>query len=221
MSDMVEFARRLNEQLSAAAREPYWEPAEAERYMLAVAERREQIGQLASRLIETVVQPRLEALAEKFSNARLSHDEPPGRFSCWFDYCERFPSITKVVFAVEHDVRFEKVAVSYEASMMPQFIQFNERDRITSPLEKVLDEAIAEWVEQRLLDFLGAYLQIDRGEDDFDDESATDPVCGMRIGRSAAAASDSYRGHGYFFCSRDCQEKFIREPTAYVKVKTM
>lgn len=221
MSDVAEFARRLSELLSVANREQHWEPAEAERYMLAVTERRQQFVQLASRLIGSIVQPRLAVLAEHFSNARLSQDDPPGRISCWFGYCERFPSTTKVVIAVEHDVRFENVVVCYEASMMPQFIQFNERDRVTSPLGVVLDEAIAEWVEQRLLEFLSAYLQIDRGDDDFDDESATDPVCGMRISRSAAAASDSYRGHGYFFCSRDCKEKFVREPTAYVKVKTM
>jgi hypothetical protein len=61
---------------------------------------------------------------------------------------------------------------------------------MTSPLDDVMDDAVAEWVEQRLLEFLDAYLQIDRGDDDFDEESATDPVCGMRISRSSAVASD-------------------------------
>jgi Cu+-exporting ATPase len=72
-----------------------------------------------------------------------------------------------------------------------------------------------------LLDFLDAYLQIDRGGDALSDETATDPVCGMRINRSSAAASDSHRGHPYFFCSGKCQEMFARDPTAYVEVKAM
>jgi YHS domain-containing protein len=158
-------------------------------------------------------------LAGYFSNASLSKDEPPGRCSCWFGYCERFPASTKVAFAVEHDVRFENVAVCLEVSMMPVFIKLNERDKLTSPLDEVKDEAVAEWVEQRLLEFLDSYLRIDRGGEDFDEEAVTDPVCGMRISRSAAVASDTYRGHPYFFCSRECQERFAREPTAYVEVK--
>ena len=109
----------------------------------------------------------------------------------------------------------------YEASMMPVFIKLNERDKLTLPLDDVPDDAVAAWVEERLLEFVDAYLRIDRGREDFDDEPATDPVCGMRISRSSAVASDSYRGHPYFFCSRECQERFAREPTAYVEVKTM
>jgi YHS domain-containing protein len=221
MSDLVEFASRVESQLNAATREPHWEPEEAERYMTAVAERRQRFEQFAWRLTETVVQPRLETLAGYFSNASLSHDEPAGRCSCWFGYCERFPASTKVEFAVEHDVRFEKVAVCYEASMMPVFIKLNERDKLTSRLDEAKDDRVAEWVEQRLLEFLDAYLRIDRGRDDFDEEAATDPVCGMRITRSAAVASDSYRGHPYFFCSLECQARFNREPTTYVEVKAM
>jgi YHS domain-containing protein len=85
----------------------------------------------------------------------------------------------------------------------------------------VQDDAVADWVEQRLLDFLDNYLRIDRGGDDFDEDTATDPVCGMRIIRSTAIASGSYRGHPYYFCSTDCQKKFAREPTTYVEVKSM
>ena len=221
MTALIEFASRVEAQLNASAREPHWEPEGAGRYMATVAERRQRFEQLAPWLIETVIQPRLETLAGYFSNSSLSHDEPAGRCSCWFGYCERFPASTKVVFAVEHDVRFEKVAVCYETSMMPVFIKLNERDKMTSPLDDVKDDAVAEWVEQRLLEFLDAYLRIDRGGDDFDKEAATDPVCGMRISRTAAVASDSYRGHPYFFCSRECHERFVREPTAYVEVKAM
>ncbi len=221
MADLVEFAQRVRDELRRADREPHWEPEEAERYMTAVAARRERFEQLAVRVNELVIQPRLEMLAECFPNASVAQDEPAGRCTCWFGYCDRFPASTKVTFAVEHDVRFENVAVCYEASMMPLFIKLNERDKLTAPLDAVDDGAVADWVERRLLEFLDAYLRIDRGGEDFDEEATTDPVCGMRIARSSAAASDSFRGHAYFFCSRDCHERFVRKPTAYVEVTTM
>lgn len=221
MSDLVDFAKRLEEQLTSAARDPHWEPDEAERYMSAIAGRREKFDTLAGRLIEAVIQPRMETLASYFSNASLSRDEPVGRCSCWFGYCERFPANTRVAFAMEHDVRLEKVAVCFDASMMPVFIKMNEHDRLTAPLDSIQDNAVAAWVEERLCEFLDAYLRIDRGSDEFEEDAATDPVCGMRISRSAAAASGSHRGHPYFFCSRECQERFARTPSDYVEVKTM
>ena len=221
MSDLVQFTRQLKARLTAANLAPHWEPDAAGRYMAEVMARRERFGKLAAQLIETVIQPRLELLASCFSNASLTENEALGHCACWFGYCERFPASTKVALSVEHDVRFEKVAVCYEASMMPVFIKLNEHDKLTSPLDGLQNDAVADWVEERLLEFLDAYQRIDRGGEEFDEETATDPVCGMRISRSSAVASDSYRGHPYFFCSSDCRERFAREPKAYVDVKTM
>ncbi len=221
MNELVVFAQRVETLLASARREPHWTPEESERYMQAIAARREKFETLAKWLIETVIQPRLETLASYFPNASLSRKEPVGQCSCWFGYCERFPASTRVAFAVEHDVRLEKVAVCFEASMMPMFIKMNERDRLTEPLDSIRGDTVAAWVEERLCEFLDSYLLIDRGPEEFREDTATDPVCGMRISRSAAAASDSYRGHPYFFCSRECQERFAHNPTDYVDVKTM
>jgi len=207
MSDLGHFAKELEERLAAANLAPHWEPEEAERYMTEVTTRRQRFEKLASRLTETVIQPRLEMLAGYFSNASLTENEALGHCACWFGYCERFPASTKVAFAVEHDVHFVKVAVCYEASMMPVFIKLNERDKLTSPLDDLQDSAVAEWIEERLLEFLDAYQRIDRGGDDFDGEVVTDPVCGMRISRSSAVASDNYRGHPYFFLFARMPEK--------------
>lgn len=220
MNALSQFAKRIEEQLSNANREPHWTAEDAARYMSEVGARREKFEQVAERLIKHFIQPRLELLASRFPNASLAKDQLPGRVVCWFGYCERFPASTKVVFTVEHDVRIERLAVCYEASMVPVFVKLMERDKVTSPLEQIHEDEVAGWVEERLLDFLDCYLRIDRGTDDAEDESVTDPVCGMRIQRTSAVGTETYRGHPYFFCSADCQAKFAREPTAFVQVKT-
>lgn len=106
-------------------------------------------------------------------------------------------------------------------SMMPVFIKLNERDKLTLPLDDVPDDAVAACVEEGLLEFIDVYLRIERGGEDFDDEAAIDPMCGMRISQSSAAASHSYRGHPYYFCSADCQEKLARGPTASAEARAM
>jgi len=44
----------------------------------------------------------------------------------------------------------------------------------------------------------------------------TDPVCGMKISRTAATAEFEYQGKTYYFCAPDCQQAFQAEPGKYV-----
>lgn len=48
----------------------------------------------------------------------------------------------------------------------------------------------------------------------------TDPVCGMRVDPSQAAASAEFAGRRYYFCSRGCGDRFEAEPARYAKTKS-
>jgi YHS domain-containing protein len=41
---------------------------------------------------------------------------------------------------------------------------------------------------------------------------AKDPVCGMSVEESTAAATSSYKGQTYYFCAKVCRESFDKEP---------
>ena len=45
----------------------------------------------------------------------------------------------------------------------------------------------------------------------------TDPVCGMQIEEKSAVGNSTYRGQRYYFCSVSCRDKFVANPTAYLK----
>jgi len=47
-----------------------------------------------------------------------------------------------------------------------------------------------------------------------------DPVCGMQIDISDAAAMSIHRGWFIYFCNKSCKEKFDRDPEKYLKSKT-
>ncbi len=47
-----------------------------------------------------------------------------------------------------------------------------------------------------------------------------DPVCKMIIEDSEAAATSTYKGTTYYFCSKACKEKFEQDPKAYAENKT-
>ena len=46
---------------------------------------------------------------------------------------------------------------------------------------------------------------------------AKDPVCGMEVDPSKAAATSEYRGKRYYFCAPGCKETFDRNPDQYVQ----
>jgi Cu+-exporting ATPase len=45
--------------------------------------------------------------------------------------------------------------------------------------------------------------------------TVTDPVCGMHIDPSGAAASDESEGQTSYFCSKACHDTFVADPGAY------
>ncbi|NOZ93860.1 MAG: heavy metal translocating P-type ATPase [Acidobacteria bacterium] len=50
-------------------------------------------------------------------------------------------------------------------------------------------------------------------------DGITDPVCGMAIDPRTAKHSVEYEGAQYFFCSDSCHDRFVKDPTAWVKPK--
>lgn len=185
MADLVSFAKHVEEVLRDADRVPHWTPQAAEKYMAEYGSRRQRFEELAKGLNLNVIRPRLETVAGYFANARMKDEEPPHRSSCWLEYSERFPALTHVEFSVEHDARFEKLIVHTKTHMMPVFVRFSEQDNLPLPLDQVDEVQVADWVEERLLEFLDTYLRIDCGSEEFEEEPATDPICGMRIRRSS------------------------------------
>lgn len=45
---------------------------------------------------------------------------------------------------------------------------------------------------------------------------AKDPVCGMEVEESKAAAKTEYKGVTYYFCAPGCKVAFDREPEKYI-----
>lgn len=43
-----------------------------------------------------------------------------------------------------------------------------------------------------------------------------DPVCGMMVDESAAAASVTHEGRTYYFCGESCRAKFVENPSRYL-----
>ncbi|MDR5694563.1 MAG: YHS domain-containing protein [Armatimonadota bacterium] len=45
---------------------------------------------------------------------------------------------------------------------------------------------------------------------------AKDPVCGMEVEESKAAATSEYKGVTYYFCAPGCKKAFDQNPEKYI-----
>lgn len=221
MSDMANFSKSIQARLINAGSEPHWTTGDVNAYMANVALRRQQFEELASHLVGEVIRPRMETLTSYFANANPIDEERKSSCSCELNHSERFPAETTIRFAVEHDVQYDGIVIRFDARMMPTFVPFNEQDKLTLIIKDADDERVAEWVERRLLEFLDAYLRIDSSQKCVGHDTAVDPVCGMRIIRSKAAATTLSGGHTFYFCCSECLARFEQKPTLFVKSKTM
>jgi Cu+-exporting ATPase len=52
-----------------------------------------------------------------------------------------------------------------------------------------------------------------------DNESVTDPVCGMTVDPGSAAAKHEYNGKTYHFCSNHCAQKFAADPEKWLNAQ--
>jgi Cu+-exporting ATPase len=52
---------------------------------------------------------------------------------------------------------------------------------------------------------------------EFSMATVVDPVCGMQIESGEAAGRAEFEGVVYYFCSEDCRNKLMANPSNYVK----
>jgi YHS domain-containing protein len=46
---------------------------------------------------------------------------------------------------------------------------------------------------------------------------AIDPVCKMKVDEQSAAGQTNYNGKEYYFCSKDCEQKFEKDPSQFAE----
>ncbi len=50
-------------------------------------------------------------------------------------------------------------------------------------------------------------------------KKVVDPVCGMEIGKSEAAATSEHMGKTFYFCAQGCKRQFEKDSMKYSKIE--
>jgi len=219
MSQLKQFADRVEAQIAVAGSPIPSRSADMKPNLRKVDQRATRFHEIASQLLYDIIHPRMAKLASYFENAEVKHSDDDFHCVCSFSYRPRFPATAKMDIGIKHDKRVETVLISHELAPTPIFPDYDSRDTLQFPLYAVDRDRIGSWVEHKIICFVSTYLQylrLERASHSPRHSPVTDPVCGMRFGKSSAAAGEDYCGHRYYFCSKECQAKFSDAPGQFI-----
>lgn len=186
------------------------------RNMAELEEREQQFNHLANQLLYNAVRPTLEEFASHLENASMDDTGPVPRIRCNLRHCVRFPALAHVEFTITRSVTIQEgFAVHYHAEILPVFIQFNQDDEYRVAIDAPNRTALTKWIEQKLLSFLDAYLQIETHAQYQRTNAAIDPVCGMQVTK-VEGLTYSHGGKTYYFCTQHCVDRFAAQPEQFL-----
>jgi YHS domain-containing protein len=178
--------------------------------MKELLEQRERLDAIAKSKIKTIILPRMEELTKHFDNSKIEvlHTDSDYNCLCVFDHTPRFPATVKLLIALLPG-KDEHFTARYNLNIFPVLMEFNGNSEEIFPLD-CDEKLLANWVEDRILEFIDTYLRLETHPFYQKDNTVLDIVCGMRISSTSATSTVEKDDRTFYFCSEHCKEAFIK-----------
>jgi YHS domain-containing protein len=210
MPDVSSLASRIDAEFSAVAEKMKKFQTQHLEEHKGRQQRLEQLGKLFDELRE-IWKPRLELLVKKFGD--LVQAKPrivPSTREVTFEFQSQLARI-RLKFSASTDRDVRKVVLSYDLEIIPVLLRFEPHAEVEFPLEAVNKEAVAKWIDDRILYFVRTYLSLGDNEVYLKDHMVEDPVAQVRFPDFAAAATLAWQGKTYYFIGEETRREFARK----------
>jgi YHS domain-containing protein len=179
----------------------------------------------ATRRIGELLRPRIDAFSSEFQNLNqtitLIRQGPQGRevhgalaiFS--FPHTEECPAAITLTFSMGHDEEIEHVILTYHLDIVPLFIKFNDRDSLAVSIDKLDENQIVAWFDDKLVEFTKIYMNIFFIPQYQGNSQVPDLVLGITFPRNFAAGSKEHEGKTYYFYTEESLREFEANPARY------
>ena len=182
-------------------------------------ERRQRIQQL-DKVFEKLGEawkPRLATLLKKFGErVQVTPRLTPSSREATFEFQSKRGRVRlKFSAATDRDVR--KVILGYDLEIIPVYFRYQPHAELEFPLGAVDEAAAARWVDDRVVDFVRAYLSMAENEFDAQEHMVEDPVAHVRFPDFAAGATLEWQGQKYYFVGEETRREFARQHESAVQ----
>jgi YHS domain-containing protein len=178
--------------------------------------RLEKFGKLLEEL-SAITRPRLEALAKSFKEQiTVTPTVERGRREGHFAFKSELAQI-ELRFSVTTDQEVTKVIFNYDLRIIPILMQFEPHAEVSFPIDRVDKEALAKWVDDRIVTFVRTYLSLHENEYYLKGQMVEDPVAHVRFPKAAAASTLESGGKTYYFLGEETRREFEKKHAAQKK----
>jgi YHS domain-containing protein len=175
--------------------------------------RQKRLEQLAKdfETLRGVWKPRLDILVKKFGErVKVTPKLLPSTREAIFDFTSSQARV-RLTLSAYTDAQIENVYLSYDLEILPILMQYLRHSDIRFPLGKADTAAAEKWIDDRLVDFVQAYLSIGETAAYVKDSMVEDPIAQIQFPSLVAATSLEWGGKKYWFISEETRAEFVRK----------
>ncbi len=156
-------------------------------------------------------EPRLEALATRFGKTMdVMPIEQPGRRAVSMEFGSNLARIT-LRFTVSPDADARKLVVTYDVEILPVLMKFDSHRELELPLDAVDKAQLAQWLDDRIVDFVHTYLGLHENEYYLKEQMVEDPIAKVRFPSFAAAATLEHERKTLYFIDESTLREFQQQ----------
>jgi YHS domain-containing protein len=220
MNDLDRFEQQIREKLASVAKDRIERDQAIRHQMERRVKRLAAYEEMERRMMDSVIYPRVEAVARRFANATLSpgKGELNSHVLCHFEKSPDFPARVSLTFAVCPDLEMKCAIVTHDLEILPVYFEFQGHDQLAISTESVDEQSVGHWVESKLLAFVDAFGRLQTLDQYQVENEVIDPVCQIRFNRAAAEAEAEFEGSKYYFRLAECRRMFLADPQRYLAV---
>jgi YHS domain-containing protein len=173
-------------------------------------ERQERLAVLERELesLPDVWKPRLEALTERFRDrVKATPRLASSSREVTLEFQSELARI-RLRLSASTDQQVRNLILNYDLEILPVLMQFDSHQQADWPLEAIDRQAVGDWVDDRIVDFVKTYLSLHENEYYLREHMVEDPIAGVRFPRYAAAAKVEWSGKTYYFIGDQTRREF-------------
>ena len=216
MSEIKGLSGRIDDEFAAAEKKVKDLRVERLRNYLERRKRMRQLDGVFQKLAQAW-KPRLDTLLQKFGDrVQVTPRLAPSSREAAFEFLSKLGRV-RLRFSASTDRLVSKVILGYDLEIVPAFFRYQPHTEVEFPLGAV-DEAAAErWVDDRIVEFVRAYLSMGDNEPDAQEHMVEDPVAHVRFPDFAAGATLEWQGQNYYFVGEETRREFARQHESAVQ----
>jgi YHS domain-containing protein len=172
--------------------------------------RLEQLGKVFQELAE-IWRPRLELLVKKFGErVKTTPRIVPSTREATFDFQSNIAKV-RLKFSGTTDRDIQKLILSYDLEIIPVLMRYKAHDEIEFSLNDINKEAVAKWMDDRIVEFVQTYFAMGENEIYLKDYMVDDPIAHVRFPKYAAASTLDCQGQKFYFISEETRREFEKQ----------